>query len=270
MALSNMASSSAITRLSHLRALLITGSDAQKFLQSQLSSNVDLVDAQTCQLSAWCALSGRVIALGWLGKTISGYVWYVLEQEAMALRDGLLKFRLRARCQIELDARTVSSSTEGDAKLNLPDGRTISLIDSGCDAAAEGHLDAWHLADIVSGYPTHGGGERFLPQMLSLERFGGLSLKKGCFPGQEVISRLHFKGELKRELRRLRASTAIPAGRYRLSDREAEIEVIQSVDCDLLAVVPKNLDSTRDLSEQNASPQYVIRVSDMEVHLSLC
>jgi tRNA-modifying protein YgfZ len=259
MALSNMASNSAITRLSHLRALLITGVDAQKFLQSQLSSNVDLIDEQTSQLTAWCALSGRVIAMGWLGKTIGGYVWYVLDHEVMALRDGLLKFRLRARCQIELDARAVSNSAQGDAKLNLPDGRSMSLTDASSDSAAEGNLDAWHLADIESGYPTHGGGERFLPQMLGLERFGGLSLKKGCFPGQEVISRLHFKGELKRELRRLRANTAIASGRYRyqLNDREEELEVIQCAGSELLAVVARSLEATK----------VVVRVLDQDMQL---
>ncbi|CAL1240572.1 YgfZ/GcvT domain-containing protein [Candidatus Methylocalor cossyra] len=62
--------------------------------------------------------------------------------------------------------------------------------------------EAWSLLDILAGIPLLVGetsGE-FIPQMLNMEALGGLSFSKGCYPGQEVIARLHYRGQLKRRL----------------------------------------------------------------------
>lgn len=71
----------------------------------------------------------------------------------------------------------------------LPD---FSLIDK----------NEWGYLDAISGMPfivpaTAG---EYLPQMLNLESLGGLSFTKGCYPGQEVVARLHYRGKLKRKL----------------------------------------------------------------------
>jgi folate-binding protein YgfZ len=62
--------------------------------------------------------------------------------------------------------------------------------------------NAWSLLDILAGLPllapeTIG---EFIPQMLNMEALGGLCFTKGCYPGQEVIARLHYRGQLKRRL----------------------------------------------------------------------
>jgi folate-binding protein YgfZ len=64
--------------------------------------------------------------------------------------------------------------------------------------------DTWTLLDILAGIPllvTETAGE-FIPQMLNLEALGGICYTKGCYPGQEVIARLHYRGQLKRRLYR--------------------------------------------------------------------
>jgi tRNA-modifying protein YgfZ len=60
--------------------------------------------------------------------------------------------------------------------------------------------DDWCFADAISGVPfiTPATAGEYLPQMLNLEALGGLSFTKGCYPGQEVIARLHYRGKLKR------------------------------------------------------------------------
>lgn len=61
---------------------------------------------------------------------------------------------------------------------------------------------AWSLLDILAGVPwlgTETSGE-FVPQMVNLEALGGLCFTKGCYPGQEVVARLHYRGQLKRRL----------------------------------------------------------------------
>jgi folate-binding protein YgfZ len=64
--------------------------------------------------------------------------------------------------------------------------------------------EVWTLLDILAGLPllmpeTTG---EFIPQMLNMEALGGLCFTKGCYPGQEVIARLHYRGHLKRCLYR--------------------------------------------------------------------
>ena len=61
---------------------------------------------------------------------------------------------------------------------------------------------SWKLLDIKAGYPwlSTTTTEKFLPQMLNLDLINGLDYQKGCYPGQEIIARLHFRGQLKRSL----------------------------------------------------------------------
>jgi folate-binding protein YgfZ len=61
---------------------------------------------------------------------------------------------------------------------------------------------AWTLLDVLAGIPSlaPAASDAFLPQMLNLEALGGLSFNKGCYPGQEIIARLQYRGELKRRL----------------------------------------------------------------------
>lgn len=82
----------------------------------------------------------------------------------------------------------------------------------------------WSLLDILAGIPlivTETAGE-FIPQMLNLESLGGMCFNKGCYPGQEVIARLHFKGQLKRQLFKAHSATCdtIPVPGTRLYGEE--------------------------------------------------
>ena len=72
----------------HLTAILVSGLDAEKFLQSQLSSNVAALEPKGVQLSSWCAANGRVIGLGWLYRTAEGFCWIVAADTAEAVIVG--------------------------------------------------------------------------------------------------------------------------------------------------------------------------------------
>ena len=67
---------------------------------------------------------------------------------------------------------------------------------------APGSAPAWRVLEILSGVPVihRATSETYLPQMLNLEALGGLSFQKGCYPGQEVIARLKYRGEIKRRM----------------------------------------------------------------------
>jgi folate-binding protein YgfZ len=101
-----------------------------------------------------------------------------------------------------------------------------------------GTVDAEFL--ISNGYPFIGAiqSELFTPHMLNLDLLGAVSVDKGCYPGQEVVARTHFRGATKRRLMRFESSAPVSPG-DKVSDGEREIgEVLNAVGKHSLAVVP--------------------------------
>ncbi|AOY88532.1 glycine cleavage system protein T [Marinobacter salinus] len=122
----------------------------------------------------------------------------------------------------------------GGAELRLDGINQVSLAD-------------WHAAEIAAGVAslTEATREAFVPQMLNWQHVGGLHFKKGCYTGQEVIARMHFLGQLKKSLFRLRLEHAghppAPGASILAGDRSVGTVVnsIQFQDgaCELLAVI---------------------------------
>ncbi|MFA5985624.1 MAG: folate-binding protein [Methylococcaceae bacterium] len=94
--------------------------------------------------------------------------------------------------------------------------------------------EAWSVLDAISGLPfiTPGTAGNYLPQSLNLEALGGLSFTKGCYPGQEVVARRHYRGKLTRKLYVAYADTpAVPeigAPLYRPGNPEAIGSVVSA------------------------------------------
>lgn len=103
-------------------------------------------------------------------------------------------------------------------RLPAPQPRFIVLVDDADRALALWEhcnvrmapigRDAWTLGDILAGLPvvTPQTRERFVPQMLNLGVLDGISFDKGCYPGQEVVARMHYLGKLKRAMLRYAAT----------------------------------------------------------------
>jgi len=74
-------------------------------------------------------------------------------------------------------------------------------------------LAAWHWLEIVAGIPivTTATQEEFIPQMINFDLIGGVSFKKGCYPGQEIVARTHYLGKIKRRMYRAHLDTGLPA-----------------------------------------------------------
>jgi hypothetical protein len=72
----------------------------------------------------------------------------------------------------------------------------------------------WDWLDIRAGVPTitKPVQEQFVPQMVNLDLIGGLSFSKGCYPGQEIVARMHFLGKLKQRMYLAHLSTELAAG----------------------------------------------------------
>lgn len=185
----------------------VTGSDAFEFLQGQLSNDLRRLEDEAALLSAWCNPKGRVICLARFTRLPDGYSFVVPTDIATDVVNRLTMFRFRAKVEFEIDA-------------------TQSSRDA--------------IAAIHSGIPTIGAAqsEKFTPHMLNLDLLDAISLDKGCYTGQEIVARTHYKGATKRRMLRFSSAEPVQVG-DKVSDGNRDIgAVLNAADNDLLAVVP--------------------------------
>jgi len=102
-------------------------------------------------------------------------------------------------------------ASEGDAiVVGLAPDRFILLAPPHAAPAPNAGADTWELASIRAGVPTITAAtqEAFVPQMANFELLGGVSFKKGCYPGQEIVARMQYRGGLKRRMARAHVAGA--------------------------------------------------------------
>jgi folate-binding protein YgfZ len=230
------ASADCRAELDALGVIAVGGGEAADFLAAQITSDVRVVSAGRGQLGAWCTPQGRVIAVIQVLHRGDGY-WLLLPRELLTpVRQRLQRYVLRARVRIDemtgirilgvlgtaaieavaghTPAGSYSVTTVGDTLcvrqpgadprflvLGHP-GSIASHWASALAAAAAMDANAWSLLDISAGIPTVTAATsgHFLPQMLNLDALDAVSFTKGCYPGQEIVARVKYRGEVKRRL----------------------------------------------------------------------
>ena len=167
--------------LSHLSVIRASGADAASFLQGQLSNDFVLLPANQWQLAAYCSPKGRMLASFWGIKLQAtpqhqDIVLVLSRDIAAPTLKRLAMFVMRAKVQLV------------DASEMLP------------ELYAQHGLAAWSDREVERGVArlTAPLVDLFVPQMLNYESIGGVSFKKGCYPGQEVVARSQFRGAIKR------------------------------------------------------------------------
>jgi hypothetical protein len=234
--------------LAHLGVLAVRGAEARKFLNGQLSQDVLSLAANRVELAGLHNAQGRMIALLRLVPLGTDDVLCVLSRTLLAdTLATLRKFLLRAKATLTDESATwiiegladdaalpaaVGSARVDGARISwrhAADGRVIRLRPaspgpdaSGADpsvasdhvSAEEVALAAWQLADIAAGLPeiTESTRGEFVAQMLNLDALGGISFTKGCYTGQEVIARAHYRGRVKRRVQRFRVTAMTWSG----------------------------------------------------------
>ncbi len=225
--------------LSGFATLEVSGQDARAFLQNQLSNDLNALAVNGSQFSAWCNPKGQVISNFIVIRRDSGYLLlckaslkapvqkrlglYVL-RSAVSINDRSGQLALLGIANTRLDTGRLAD-IEGLTAVALPAGANRYLLAgaAGAIAAALATLAdkpqlagsrLWEQLDIQAGVPWVGPETqaRFLPQMLNLDLLPGLSYQKGCYPGQEVIARLHYRGKLKKRMALFKAETGLHAG----------------------------------------------------------
>lgn len=205
------------TALAGFELLAVAGADAAAFLQAQTMNDVRALEPGHWQWNGWLTPKGRVVALFALLRTAPDAFLLVLpDHPAEELRAALQRFVFRSKVVMTVDRGHVAAAgpvVDGRGWTLDWDGaagdRTLVVVPADAAAPPSPAVDAaWRAADIARGVPRLGPAQRaaWTPQMLSLERLAAFSLKKGCYPGQEIVARTHYLGQAKRGLARLRGA----------------------------------------------------------------
>ena len=205
--------------------IALEGVDARRFAQAQFSADVDTLRPGHWQWNAWLNAQGRVRALMHLVDAGDGKLLAVLRGgDADTIRAVLARYLMRLRAGLTVRTFTGRSGgpipagtvkLEGDT-LVLGYGTRSLRLDQPLDCPGDGDARQWRLADIRAGWPNLPAGEpELLPPALGLDRLGAVALDKGCYPGQEIVARLHYRGGHKRHLCRLRGQAPLPLGEVR-------------------------------------------------------
>lgn len=250
------------TELQHLGVIRIEGDDGQTFLQGQLTLDLRTLAEGMAPLAGWTDASGRLVALPRVWRDGMGFGLVLPAAIAPAVCQRLRLYILRARVTARIEAAVIHglwaragefATGEGGGRyleLTGDDGRSLYI--GPVPAAGPPHADggerfpatAWLHRDIRAGLPEIVAGTQnaFVPQMVNLDLLGGISFDKGCYVGQEIVARTHYRGRIKRRLLRFTAAGRVPPpGTAVHAARGVTGQVVSAVavdgGCELLAVV---------------------------------
>ncbi|MGP6430817.1 CAF17-like 4Fe-4S cluster assembly/insertion protein YgfZ [Pseudomonas paraglycinae] len=234
-----MADSAFFCTLSHEGVLAVRGADAGKFLQGQLTCNINYLSDTQASLGARCTQKGRMqssfrivlegdgVLLAMAGELLEPqladlkkYAVFskskLTDESASWVRFGLDHGDAAlSSLGLELPANTDSVArhegliairvSPNRAELWVPADQADGIKGKLSAQLIEGELNQWLLGQIRAGIgqvmPSTR--ELFIPQMLNLQAVGGVSFKKGCYTGQEIVARMQYLGKLKRRLHRV-------------------------------------------------------------------
>jgi len=191
------------------RALLrVSGSDAETFLQGQLSNDINKLDISSVQLNAYCQHQGKILALFWVTKYEDSFFLSFPLDLLEAIKPRLQMFVIMSDVSIEditKDYIQVGSIGETHQKaLVINDKLSLIIADKqDINKFNMEPIEHWNKACIDSYLPEIFSitSEKLVPQMLNLDiNEYGVNFSKGCYPGQEVVARLHYLGSAKRRL----------------------------------------------------------------------
>jgi len=206
--------------LSNRALIKVSGIDAESFLQAQFTNDISLLRINDVQLSAYCQHQGKIIALFWVMRSEESFLLSFPTDLAEKVIARLQMFIIMSDVSIE----DISNQYSQIGLINENDSSTYSinenlslLIASNLEKNIEmsSNNDEWTKACIDSQIPEVflSTSEKLVPQMLNLDiNEVGVNFSKGCYPGQEVVARLHYLGEAKRRLFAFQCDSEVQIG----------------------------------------------------------
>ena len=284
-------SSPTLVDLSHWGVLWVKGPDTHKFLQGQLTCDLKQLESNTCLRGAHCNVKGRAIFTayvfdGGLDETCVGLFmpttmltiaeaslakFIVFSKAKLSIDDNVVCLGLIHPTADHLDQLSTAIRLSPDKFLVCTQASSAqqlwTQLSAHCQLAG---YPAWDLANIRAGLgdvepPTS---DEFIPQYLNFHLTGGISFKKGCYIGQEVVARLEYKGKLKRHLQRvgLQHSSAPQIG-DQLSDGISDQSIGNIVAC--AQTGPDSFEILAVINDQAANDNQVFLKQEKNVQLQV-
>ncbi|MCW5627109.1 MAG: folate-binding protein YgfZ, partial [Burkholderiales bacterium] len=228
-----------IVALPDFATVRVDGADARTFLQGQFTNDVHDLSPGEWHWSGYLSPKGRLLAVFRLACGDESWTLSLPATVATDLVARLRRFVLRSKVRIGLpeDEATLGiigiplGGAPGECVLGdgylalgldgdraLVHGDPAALVAIWQNAVAHGARPTgparWHRMDLEAGAPwiVPANQDQFVPQMVDLDRLGGVSFAKGCYPGQEIVARTHYRGEIKRRLHRASAAADVAPG----------------------------------------------------------
>lgn len=226
------------TTLENRAIIALTGEDAEDFLQSVITTDVPSIGAGEAYAGALLTPQGKIMFEFMIARTADGFVIETDAGSGDAFAKRLTLYRLRAKVTIaKLDAATVTVSWDAPPP---PDAaRDMRFAKAGVDvfrlpgASGDAPLAAYAALRIIngiSGGAEDGDATDYFPHDLMMDRNGGLNFRKGCYVGQEVVSRMQHRSTARRRLVTVTADAALPAAGTALSIGGREIGTLRTVE----------------------------------------
>jgi len=225
-------------QLSQLGLIRFSGDEAQTFLHNQLSCDVAALAPGRSTYGAYCTPKGRMLASFLLWRSDQGYFMQLPAPLREPLQKQLTKFILRSKVKaadasgdwtligiagqdaaarvhrvigqapksahdvVHANAVTVIGLPADRFQIVAARDQTPRLLEALTAGAEKAGTEYWEWLDIRAGIPTilPATQEAFVPQMVNLDLLGGVSFEKGCYPGQEIVARMHYRGTLKQRM----------------------------------------------------------------------
>ena len=257
--------------LSHFGIISAYGEDAVEFLQAQFTNDIKQVDETHSQLSALCSPKGRMLCNFRIFRREQTYYLVLPYELLEAALSRLRMFVLRSKVTLEDASDALMAIGASGNKMPEHLGNIVGNLPESVDAAVEyegytivrvagsipryeiyGLLEpmqklwqaldvhatpvgasVWELLNIQAGIPviTAGSIDAYVPQMANMHLVNGVSFSKGCYPGQEIVARMHYLGKLKRRMYRIAFDSGVQpaAGTALVTDTSTESQDIGSI-----------------------------------------
>ncbi|MGD8933678.1 MAG: folate-binding protein YgfZ [Gammaproteobacteria bacterium] len=229
--------------LSHFGIIAAYGDDAAEFLQAQFTNDIHQVDETHSQLSALCSPKGRMLCNFRIFRREQTYYLVLPYELLEAALSRLRMFVLRSKVTLEDASDALMGIGASGNKIVEHLGDIAGKLPESIDEAIEfkdytiirvagvvpryeiyGLLEPmkkfwqaldvhatpvganiWELLNIQAGIPviTAASIDAYVPQMANMQLINGVSFTKGCYPGQEIVARMHYLGKLKRRMYRI-------------------------------------------------------------------
>jgi len=206
-----------ITHLNNRSLIKISGADSEVFLQSQLSNDIKRIQDNSAQINAYCQHQGKILAIIWVFLKNENYYLSIPADLKELVLSKLNIYKLMSKVEIQdfsekfYQYGLIKEDNENSFKIteNLSLLTTSELL-TGCQERS-----FWEAECIKESVPEIylKMSEKHVPQSLNLDiNEVGVSFTKGCYPGQEVVARMHYLGKPKRRLFRFTSNYEVVIG----------------------------------------------------------